>query len=573
MINFEDVFWQNFLSTGNAGTKISLNGAPTTLVIGKNGHGKSTLLDALCFALFGKPFRNITKNQLVNSVNGKACKVCVNFKTEGKHYEVTRGIKPNLFEIKIDGKLLQQDAATKDYQKVLETQILKFNHKTFTQVVILGASSFTPFMKLPAGHRREVIEDILDIKIFSTMGVVLKEKVAEAKTALADINLNIASLKNQIESQRSFIDLMKKSKEDNTADLEHKIDNNNRRIEALEKDLTILEDQMQAKKLELESFSFKEDLEKVNSDIRQKISRLQEVMSELSFFENHDECSVCRQGIDTEHKHEINEKLESERQDIHISRNELKIKQQELIDKSNQFDQCYADLQQLQIDHSGIQSEVRTIRRQTVDYENQIKELSANTGDIDKEKVKLKTLAAAITAMLEEKIELTEKRNLQEVASTLLKDSGIKTNVVREYLPLMNKLINKYLQVQDSFIQFELDEQFEETIKSRYRDEFSYASFSEGERQRIDLSILFTWRQIARMKNSANTNLLILDEVMDGSLDDEGNDSAQDLINALAADGTHVFVVSHSVDKHIDKFARVLKFEKKGNYSAMAELK
>lgn len=573
MINFEDVFWQNFLSTGNAGTKISLNGAPTTLVIGKNGHGKSTLLDALCFALFGKPFRNITKNQLVNSVNGKACKVCVNFKTEGKHYEVTRGIKPNLFEIKVDGKLLQQDAATKDYQKVLETQILKFNHKTFTQVVILGASSFTPFMKLPAGHRREVIEDILDIKIFSTMGIVLKEKVAEAKTALADINLNIASLKTQIESQRSFIEIMKKSKEDNTADLEHKIDNNDRRIEALNKDLDILTEQMTKKQANLSAADYKKPLSNVERQLTEATSDIQRIRSDLSFFENHDECSVCKQSIDDDHKHSITEKLEAERLSLITKKSELTAEKAAIETYLDRYNQVFDELQQLQIDFSGIQSEVRTIERQTKDYRNQISDIGTNTGDIDKEKAKLKTLATAITALLEEKIELTEKRNLQEVASTLLKDSGIKTNVVREYLPLMNKLINKYLQVQDSFIQFELDEQFEETIKSRYRDEFSYASFSEGERQRIDLSILFTWRQIARMKNSANTNLLILDEVMDGSLDDEGNDSAQDLINALAADGTHVFVVSHSVDKHIDKFERVLKFEKKGNYSAMTELK
>jgi DNA repair exonuclease SbcCD ATPase subunit len=551
-----------------------LDASPTTLIIGKNGHGKSTLLDALCFGLFGKPFRNITKGQLVNSVNGKACKVVVRFETEGKEYSVTRGIKPNLFEIHVDGKLLQQDAATKDYQKVLESQILKYTHKTFTQVVILGASSFTPFMKLPAGHRREVIEDILDIKIFSTMGSVLKEKVAEVKSSLADINLNISVLKGQIESQRALIEVIKKSKEDSTKESKDKIEVYNRRIEALEKDVSILETQSEEKNARLialnEDIMLGQQVLSVINDLRYGVKQAEE---ELKFFKENGDCPTCKQNIDGEHKHDSIERLKATIEDLKQGEEDLVEKQLIYGRNVQEAKKLQMELQEIQIDRASIQSEIRSVKRNITETEALIREQAADTADIDHEKSKLKSLAASITTLLEEKIELTEKRNLQEVASTLLKDSGIKTNIVREYLPLMNKLINKYLQVQDSFIQFELDEQFEETIKSRYRDEFTYASFSEGERQRIDLSILFTWRQIARMKNSANTNLLILDEVMDGSLDDEGNDSAQDLINALAADGTHVFVVSHSVDKHIEKFNRVLSFEKKGNYSTMSAIK
>ena len=573
MINFRTAFWQNFMSTGNVGTTIRLDGAPTTLIIGKNGHGKSTLLDVLCFALYGKAFRNITKNQLINSVNGKACKVAVEFDTEGKNYKVVRGIKPNLFEIYIEGKLVQQDAATKDYQKILEKQILKMNQKTFTQVVILGSSSFTPFMKLGASHRREVIEDILDIKIFSTMGVVLKDKVSETKTELAEVTQKIANLKTQIEAQRNLIEVMKKSKEDSTKETTEKIDIYKRRIEALEKDVTILEGQIKDKTAEIDAMTQTILAEQPAVDVLRDLQSSMKTWSdEREFYMTHDECPTCKQGIDADHKAHTIEDIEGamdigeENIKTFTARvDALKKLARECQDKKD-------ELRQLEIDRAGITSEIKSIRQNIVDAEDSLVAQAADTGDLDAEKGKLKILAAAITSLLEEKIELTEKRNLQEVATALLKDSGIKTNVVREYLPLMNKLINKYLQVQDSFIQFEIDEQFEETIKSRYRDEFSYASFSEGERQRIDLAILFTWRQIARMKNSANTNLLILDEVMDGSLDTEGNDSAQDLIDALAKDGTHVFVVTHSVDKHIDKFDRTLKFEKKGNYSQMTQL-
>lgn len=573
MINFRTAFWQNFMSTGNVGTTIRLDGAPTTLIIGKNGHGKSTLLDVLCFALYGKAFRNITKNQLINSVNGKACKVAVEFDTEGKNYKVVRGIKPNLFEIYIEGKLVQQDAATKDYQKILEKQILKMNQKTFTQVVILGSSSFTPFMKLGASHRREVIEDILDIKIFSTMGVVLKDKVSETKTELAEVTQKIANLKTQIEAQRNLIEVMKKSKEDSSLEYANKIDIAKRRIEALEKDVAILDTQISdctsvIAKLTQEIKDGQVIID-VMRDLKAEIERSEKAKE---FYDLHDECPTCQQELSVLHKVNSVKRLDEVILNCRHGEEEMIVKRKALMDTIQENKNKTDELQQLQIDRAGIQSELRTLRQSIKDIEYDIQVQAADTGDIDHEKSKLKSLAASITTLLEEKIELTEKRNLQEVATALLKDSGIKTNVVREYLPLMNKLINKYLQVQDSFIQFEIDEQFEETIKSRYRDEFSYASFSEGERQRIDLAILFTWRQIARMKNSANTNLLILDEVMDGSLDTEGNDSAQDLIDALAKDGTHVFVVTHSVDKHIDKFDRTLKFEKKGNYSQMTQL-
>lgn len=574
MINFETIEWRNFLSTGNVPTKIALNGASTTLVIGKNGHGKSTLLDALCFALYGKPFRNITKPQLVNSINGKACKVEVEFKTEGKQYRIVRGIKPNVFEMFVDGTLISQEAALKDYQKTLEKQILKMNYKTFTQVVILGSSSFTPFMKLSAGHRREVIEDILDIKIFSTMSSVLKEKVAELKESIADAEHRIGNLKSRLASQKNLIDVMKNSKEDKKTDYENKIGINERRIEALEKDLEIIDTQIEAKNDNIDAFGDPYgDIDYLQKKIAELTFENERVVKEFDFFVDHDECPSCRQGISTEHKETMMHSLGGHQSSLatQLIDNHMLIEDRNAeVVEINGLKQA---IQQLKIDAASIKSEIKTLKAQTTEYRKSLEAEEKDTGDIDAEKAKLKQMAADITALLESKIEMSETRTLQEVSATLLKDSGIKTTIIKEYLPLMNKLINKYLQVQDLYVQFEIDEQFDETIKSRHRDEFTYASFSEGERQRIDLAILFTWREIARLKNSANTNLLILDEVMDGSLDGDGIDSAQSLIDALASDGTNVTVVSHSVDQHIEKFNRVLKFEKKNDYSLMAEVK
>lgn len=574
MIKFKLVKWVNFLSTGSAGTTVKLDGVSTTLVVGSNGHGKSTMLDALCFSLYGKPFRNITKNQLINSVNGKGTIVEIEFETEGKIYKVRRGIKPNIFEILEDGNLITQDAALKDYQKVLEKQILKMNHKTFTQVIILGSSSFTPFMKLTAANRREVIEDILDIKIFSTMGNVNKDKVAETKTNLSQVDLDIKTVKNQVTSQSELIALVKKNKQDNTQEYKDKIEINNRRVEALDKDVSILETQISEQEI-LRAAIGNPDTEYllINNEVGSNRRLIKDYSESIEFYQSHDECPSCKQGIEHDHKTTVVHKLQSKVDELNkLVREKLK-EQEQLSLKIEEASNINSGIQQLKIDLRGIETEIKTIKRQTGEYQSVIEGIDNNTGDLDAEKLKLKTLASKATKLFEQKIELTETRNLQEIASTLLKDSGIKTTIIREYLPLMNQLINKYLEAQDSFIQFEINEQFEETIKSRHRDEFSYASFSEGERQRIDLAILFTWRQIAKLKNSANTNLLVLDEVMDGSLDPEGNDSAQALLEMLAKDGTNIFVISHSVEKHIDKFERVLQFKKTGNYSILSELK
>jgi DNA repair exonuclease SbcCD ATPase subunit len=570
MIVFKSIEWKNFLSTGNSPNKVLLNRSQSTLIVGKNGDGKSTILDALCFALFGKPFRNINKGQLVNSINQKQCLVVVEFSIASNNYVIKRGIKPNLFEIYHNDNLINQDAASKDYQKILEQQILKLNYKTFTQVVILGSASFVPFMQLPSGQRREVIEDILDIKIFSTMNQLLKEKVQATKEELANVESQLQISKSAVESQQKIISSLVTSKKEHLDSIRTRIQSNEAEIHTTTTTLTELSNRVKELREDIADkqavtegiASFKETLVKIN----QKVSDLNE---RVRFFSSNDQCPSCDQNIPHSHAEKIATTLTADLEINQTEKDSIKTRLEDLGTRLKQIDDIVTEISELNIEISTMNSTISTLNSQNTKLLQEIENTKSNTESIDAEKVKLKELAKAAMQFLDRKTVLSEERTIQEISATLLKDTGIKTAVIKEYLPAMNKLINMYLQAMDFYVHFELDESFNETIKSRFRDEFTYASFSEGEKMRIDLAILFTWRQIAKMKNSVNTNLLILDEIFDSSLDTAGTDYFLSVMNQLG-EKTNVFVISHKGDQLFDKFHSVVKFEKKNDFSVMS---
>jgi DNA repair exonuclease SbcCD ATPase subunit len=571
MIVFKSVEWKNFLSTGNSPNKVLLNRSQSTLIVGKNGDGKSTILDALCFALFGKPFRNINKGQLVNSINQKQCLVTIEFSIGSNNYVVNRGIKPNIFEIHHNGVLINQDAASKDYQKILEQQILKLNYKTFTQVVILGSASFVPFMQLPTSQRREVIEDILDIRIFSTMNQLLKEKVQGTKEELTRVESQLQISKAAVEAQQKIISSLVTSKKEHLESIRFRIEANQNEINTtttvlggLNEKVAVLRDKIADKQtVSQEVSSFRETLVQLN----QKVSDLSE---KVRFFSSNDQCPSCDQNIPHTHKEQVGGMLQ---EDLTVKENEkdsIKNRIEVLGTRLKEIDDVVNQITDLNIEISTMNTTITTLNSQNTKMLQEIETSKSNTESIDVEKQKLKELAKDAMQALDRKTVLSEERTVQEISATLLKDTGIKTAVIKEYLPAMNKMINMYLQAMDFYVHFELDESFNETIKSRFRDEFTYASFSEGEKMRIDLAILFTWRQIAKMKNSVNTNLLVLDEIFDSSLDTAGTDYFLSVMNQLG-EKTNVFVISHKGDQLFDKFHSVIKFEKKNDFSVMVQ--
>ena len=569
MLKFKSITWKNFLSTGNSATTIDLDRSKTTLIIGKNGHGKSSILDALTFALFGKPFRNVNKGQLINSINGKGCSVEIEFDVNNKTYKVVRGMKPNKFEIWCGGEMLNQDAAAKDYQKVLEQQILKLNYRTFTQVVILGSASFVPFMQLSSSQRREVIEDILDIKIFSNMNQILKEKVSETRGLIQSIDNKIDLARSNVEAQNKLIKKLTAAKDEVVSSIETKILNNKNEVD---------EQLLEIEKVQAEISTLREKLKnkpKIDSaidkakNIKSKISnKLNGCITHSQFFEDNDTCPSCSQSIPEEHKQSILSELKSK-----IAANETKLSEIEtaIVKFSDTLTEMETDLSNISekaAEVSTKQTRVSILQKLNDQLQSELESAKMEAPDIAEERYRLKVFAKEAMSHLKEKTALQEQRALQDIASVLLKDTGIKTAVIREYLPIMNKLINKYLSAMDAYIQFELDESFNETVKSRYRDDFTYASFSEGEKQKIDLAILFTWRHIAKLKNSVNTNLLIMDEICDASLDSNGIDQLMVLLEHVSSD-TNVFVISHRGDQLFDKFHSVIKFEKINDFSSI----
>ena len=572
MIVFKSVSWKNFLSTGNSPNKVLLNKSQTTLIIGKNGEGKSTILDALCFSLFGKPFRNVNKGQLVNSINGKGCLVEVEFDINGKEYKIIRGIKPNVFEIWCENEMINQDAASRDYQKILEQQILRLNYKTFTQVVILGSASFVPFMQLSSSQRREVIEDILDIRIFSTMNTLLKEKAQETKDAITRTENDIRSAKDKVENQQTIIKTITEAKTTAIESIISKISVNNAEILQTEGEIELILSEIDTLKASInDKDNVTEDIDKAKSIKSKLLQKIETCEHHSEFFSEHDVCPSCNQDIAEEYKENIVKDLNAKMLDNNNKINELENVLTNLNAKLSQINEVVGQITTKNIELSTKNSTVTLLNKQIRELEAETQRVKADTTNIDEEKNKLKELATDALSKINQKNQLQEHRNIEEVANVLLKDTGIKTAIIREYLPAMNKLINKYLNAMDTYIHFELDEAFNEKIKSRFRDEFTYASFSEGEKMRIDLAILFTWRQIAKMKNSVNTNLLLLDEIFDSSLDTAGTDYFLTLMNQFG-ENSNIFVISHKGDQLFDKFRSVIKFEKRNDFSIIVQL-
>ena len=559
MINFTTIKWKNFLSTGNAWTEIDFERSPSTLIIGENGSGKSTLLDALTFALFNKPFRNVAKPQLINTINGKNCLVEIAFSVGTKSYTIRRGLQPRVFDITINGQQIDKNANIRDFQKYLEESILKLNYKSFTQIVMLGSASFTPFMQLHLGARREIIEDILDISIFTSMNKVLKDKLVNLENQVRLIEGEIDVAKQKATIQESYIKTLEDDKSSKVKEILQSIEDTNEQIEksneeadGITKEKTALGD-VETKKRQLDQFRTKFE------------SQITKHRRDLDFFHNTDECPTCQQGIEHDHKELMTQRDEDKISELESALQELDTQYSEidkLVDKKLELDQQIMDANNETIAQQRI---LQRLQLELNDTENKV-------GNITDEKTKLKSLAKDALAKTKNRTELSEQGHYYDVAKSMLQDTGIKTKIIKAYLPIINKLVNKYLQAMDFFVQFDLDETFKETIKSRHRDKFSYASFSEGEKQRIDLALVFTWRTIAKMKNSASTNILLLDEVFDSSLDVNGTEFVMELLNTIG-DDTNVFVISHKGDQLFDKFRSVVRFEKRQNYSVLENRK
>ena len=568
MVTFTTVRWKNFLSTGNAFTEIQLDQNPSTLIIGENGAGKSTILDALCFVLFNKPFRQISKSQLLNSINQREAVVEIEFTTQNKKIKIIRGIKPNVFEIYVDDVMINQNANAKDYQKHLEQQILKFNYRSFTQVVILGSSTFVPFMQLNSRARREVVEDILDIKIFSLMNLVLKTKVKEVNTNLTDSNYATDLTKSKIEIQEKYIEDTKNNRKNLLSEKTNIVDANNDDIQFNKNKETELQEKNQ---FLLASISGEDDtikkrdkLKGYQFTLKDKHRRNEEM---IMFLESNDECPTCEQKIDTEFK----TKSIGVRQSANVELSEGLTKLSDEFNKVSKTLQEYKktakEIQTNEVQIAKYRSSIQELEKFNTKLETEIANILEN--EIGKEDIKkLDKLKEKLYSLDSSSKKLKEELFYYDVAKNLLQDTGIKTKIVKQYLPIMNKLVNTYLSSMDFFCNFNLDENFNETIKSRFRDEFSYANFSEGEKMRIDLALLFTWRAVAKMKNSTNTNLLILDEIFDSSLDASGTDDFLKILNTFNSE--NVFVISHKQDILYDKFRNTIKFEKNRNFSKVA---
>ena len=567
MIHFEKVRRKNFLSTGNYFLEVQLDRNPTTLIVGENGSGKSTVLDALCFVLFNRPFRQINKSQLVNSINMGSAIVEIEFTIQKNKFKIIRGMKPTVFEIYCNGKMLNQDANSVDYQKILEQQILKLNYRSFTQVVILGSSTFVPFMQLRSKDRREVVEEILDIKIFSLMNFLLKHKNKEVGEELNTLEYELKLTKEKITMQEQYIQSLKKNKDKIIEEKEHLIFDSNR---------VLLDEQEKSDKISNEIESAQPELDKKDkllNTIRefhkmeaQLSNRINENERQRKFFSENDECPTCTQTIDEELKQvKIKEKtnrIAELKQGILKLEDELKAKETEkskLNEFAKEIRKKEVEIAKISVSMSGLKRLIEKEKKQIEKYKN---------GQVSEEdKVKLTRLSERFKIQEEQISKLREDKFYVDVARNLLMDTGIKTKIINKYLPIMNKLINGYLTSMDFYVNFTLDNSFNETIKSRHRDEFSYSSFSEGEKMRIDLALLFTWRAVAKMKNSTNTNLLILDEIFDSSLDTTGTDDFLKILNTFA--DQNVFVISHKGDTMFDKFRSVIKFEKQRNFSKL----
>jgi len=572
LIIFKVVRWKNLLSTGNAFTEVKLNEAASTLIIGENGSGKSTFIEAISFALYGKPFRKINKPQLVNSINNKNCMVEIEFSIGKKEYMVRRGLKPGVFEIFVDGSLLNQDAAVRDYQEILEKNILRLTHKSFSQIITLGSSTFIPFMQLPAYSRREFIEDLLDIQIFSTMNTLLKNRISENKELMNENGTGIALCEQRIELSKKHLAELKQNNDELIAIKEKIIEEQNDLI------LQYTLDYDKAQSLvkhnlgiidELLPKSQKHDsMMKLRKQIETKLNKIE---SEIKFYDDNKSCPMCKQGIDHNFHADIQDQNREKKAETENALAEINEKIADLykavVEISDLRDGNYLLGQELSVHELNIKNADTYIKN----INKEIASLRKQQQKIEDDHETLHQANSDLVLLLNEKEILTNKRTLLNTAAMLLKDGGIKTKIIKQYVPIINKMINKYLASMDFFVQFELDENFNEKIKSRFRDEFSYASFSEGEKMRIDLALLFTWRTVAKLRNSASTNLLIMDEVFDSSLDTSGTEEFFKILNTVSND-TNVFIISHKGDQLFDKFSNIIKFEKVKNFSVRVDV-
>ena len=569
MIKFNRVKWKNFLSTGNSFTEIDLSKNKSTLVVGPNGCGKSTMLDAISFGLFGKPHRNISKNQLINSVNSKECVVQVNFTIGQSVYNVIRGIRPNTFEIWKDGDMMNQSSHSKEYQKILEQNILKLNHKSFHQVVVLGSSSFIPFMQLSSGHRRSVIEDLLDINIFSKMNVILREQTTRLKDEIKDLNYKIDVSTNKIETQKKYIKDIKTLTDENKKQYEEKIKSHNDEIAQHQKDNSDLSyglDEEQ-KRIEDDLKRF-HDLKNINMMANSEVkTQMKAIGKTAKFFETTDNCPTCKQNISQEIKDSALSEAKIEAKSLQSRLTLIKDEYEGLVQDIDNWNHNLGSVRERQMIINSNNNIIRTLQNSIKEYQDFLNnDVSA---DLTTAKDQLEKLILGKSDLYNEKMIRSERYSYNSAMTEMLKDTGIKTKIIKQYLPVMNTLINQYLQVLDFYVHFDLDEEFNETIRSRHRDDFTYDSFSEGEKQRIDLSLLFTWRQIAKMKNSVSTNLLILDETFDSSLDYEGVENLLKILTTLP-DETNVFVISHKGEIFDNKFEDKIEFVKVKNFSKIA---
>ena len=567
MIEFKTIRWKNFLSTGNNFTEVNLNDHNKTLIIGENGAGKSTILDALCFGLFNKPFRKINKPQLVNSINLADCRVEIEFSIGKIDWRINRGMKPTVFEIFKNGVQLDQSASAADQQKWFEQNVLKLNFKSFTQIVVLGSSTFVPFMQLPAAGRREVIEDILDIRIFSTMNTILKDRVKENKEAVSEIDYAISILKEKVDVQMRFIEDLKKQGKDNVvlweeeiSKMQRDIDSNHLELERYMRDIDTMTQQMN------EFPNPQKELDKLNEFNIKFRSKIKDMESSIKFLTSNDVCPTCNQNITEEFKTSNINGGKDKISKFESALNDIEIKEKSLSDSLHNRNSIQKEINQVQNKINNCFSTINWKQNKVKETEEQIESLKSNTDNVDREREKMKTLIEQGKGQELQRRQITKRSTELKIVADILKDGGVKSTIIRKYLPVMNTLINKHLQELEFYVNFNLDDTFNETIKSRFRDEFSYASFSEGEKMRIDLALLFTWREVAKLKNSVNTNILILDEIFDSSLD--GNGTA-DFINILrtVTDGNNVFVISHKEDMLHDKFDNVVQFKKVKNFS------
>jgi len=574
MIKFKKLRWRNLLSTGQYFTEVDLVKADTTLICGENGAGKSTMLDALCFVLFGKPYRNINIPQLVNTINQKDCVVEIEFTIGQDEYKVIRGLSPKVFEVYKNAKLIDQDAKSKDYQRMFEEQILRMTYKSFCQVIILGSANYVPFMRLTAAERRSIVETILDINVFSTMNTLLKGKVSQSREELTEVESKLSVIKERIALQKKYMDERTKDENDLAQKYEDEIKEAEDKAAVLEEEISVLREKIE---FHLGEIDDKETVDKTKNNLesvqRQLNSKTKNLNSSVDFYEKNDTCPTCTQHIEQEFKDSMVASLNTKKQEVEKAINDINTS---LSDTNKRLEKIAGIIRVLKVTEGAIQerkSDLSGHKKFVEKTKQKLQESKNNKKDDTKEQEALAVLAKEEEDNIGNRKEIVDTQHYYGIAATLLKDSGIKSRIIKHYIPIINKVINQYLTQMGLFVNFNLDEEFNETILSRHRDSFTYASFSEGEKKKIDLALLFAWRTIAQMKNSVSTNLLILDEVLDGSLDDAACESFLDILKGMD-ENTNVFVISHKPKELLEsKFSRILTFVKKNNFSGIANSK